>query len=101
MGNSLPVAQVLSFLAIAVMVYCLWLVVRLKASIPGGVVGKRWNVLTTLVVLFTVGYLTTPFFGAIPEDALRLIVGAIFLFGAVYVVLTVKLIHRIIRELTE
>ena len=54
-----------------------------------------------LVVLFTAGYLTTPFFGSIPEETLRLIVGAIFLFGALYVVLTVKLIHRIIRELTE
>lgn len=101
MGNSLWVAQVLSYLSIAVMAYCLWLVLSLKGSIPGGVVGKRWNVLSMLVALFTVGYLTTPFFGAIPEAALRLIVGAIFLFGALYVVLTVKLIHRVIRELTQ
>lgn len=90
-----------TFAAILVMVYCLWLVISLKASIPGGIIGKRWNVLMGLVALFSVGYLTTPFFGAIPESLLRLIVSGIFFFGALYVVVTVKLIYRVIQELTE
>jgi len=94
------IAQLLSFAAILVMVYCLWLVMALKPTVPGGIIGKAWNTLMILVGVFTIGYLTTPFFGAIPAEFLRLIVGAIFLFGALYVVLTVKLIHRIIQELT-
>ncbi|MFA5529759.1 MAG: hypothetical protein WDA11_03735 [Thiohalomonadaceae bacterium] len=98
---SIDLAQVFSFGAILVMAYCLWLVVSLKTNVPGGIIGKRWNLLMGLVTVFTVGYLTTPFFSALPENVLRLIVGIIFLFGALYVVLTVKLIYRVIQELTE
>lgn len=98
---NVDIAQIFSFSAILVMAYCLWLVVTLKANVPGGIIGKRWNLLMGLVMVFTVGYLTTPFFSALPESVLRLIVGVIFLFGALYVVLTVKLIYRVIQELTE
>jgi hypothetical protein len=87
--------------AIAIMFYCLYLVLSLRQKVPGGIVGSKWNFLMTLVAFFTVGYLATPFFGVIPEDILRLIVAGIFFFGAIYVVITVKLIYRIIRELTE
>ena len=92
---------IVSFTAILVMVYCLWLVITLKPNIPGGIIGKRWNFLMGLVALFTIGYITTPFFGALPEHLLRLIVAFIFFFGALYVVVTVKLIFRIIQELTD
>lgn len=98
---NLDFAQLISFAAILVMAYCLWLVISLKSNIPGGIIGKRWNSLVGLVVVFAVGYLSTPFFGAIPEHVLRLIVGVIFLFGALYVMVTVKLIYRVIQELTD
>jgi hypothetical protein len=90
----------ISIVAILVMLYCLYLVVSLKKHVPGGIVGRTWNFLTGLVVLFTLGYLTTPWFGIIPENLLNLIVSCIFLFGAIYVVITVKLIFRIIEELS-
>lgn len=92
---------IISIAAIIVMVYCLYLVVSLKKSVPGGMVGSRWNFLMTLVIFFTIGYLATPFFGKLPENILRLIVSFIFFFGAIYVVITVKLIFRIIKELSE
>lgn len=95
------ITTILNFTAILMMFYCLYLVLSLKSSIPGGMVGKRWNFLSMLVVLFTVGYLSTPFFDQLPEDILRLVVSFIFLFGAIYVVVTVRLIFNIIRELTE
>lgn len=95
------ITTLLNFSAILIMFYCLYLVLSLKSSIPGGMVGKRWNFLTMLVVLFTIGYLATPFFDQLPDDILRLVVSGIFLFGAVYVVVTVRLIFNIIRELTE
>lgn len=91
----------ISFAAILVMLFCLQQVLSLRANIPGGIIGKQWNYLVMLVVLFTLGYLTTPFFGAIPENLLRLIVSLIFFFGAIYVVITVKLIYRVISELTD
>ncbi len=98
---SFNVATVLNFVAILIMFYCLYLVLSLKSSIPGGMVGKRWNFLSILVIFFTLGFLTTPFFDQLPQDILRLVVSLIFLFGAIYVVVTVRLIFNIIRELTE
>jgi hypothetical protein len=97
----LDVSLVISLAAILTMIYCLYLVTALKSSVPGGMVGKKWKFLMMLVALFTVGYMATPFFSMIPEKLLRLIVSCIFFFGALYVVLTVKLIHRIILELSE
>ena len=99
--EQLDIGLVFSFAAILVMVYCLWLVMTLKSNIPGGIIGRRWNYLIYLVVLFAIGYLTTPFFAVIPESVLRLIVGGIFFFGALYVAMTIKLIYRVIQELTE
>lgn len=87
--------------AILIMFYCLWLTLKLKSSIPGGLVGKQWGMLTGLVSLFSIGYLATPFFSQLPEDVLRLIVALIFLFGAIYVAITVKLIHTVITELMD
>lgn len=90
----------ISLAAIAVMFYCLWLVLSLKGRVPGGMVGRKWTTLTLMVALFTMGYLATPFAGAVPADAMRLIVSLIFFFGAVYVVITVKLLFAVIEELT-
>ncbi len=85
--------------AILVMLYCLWTVISLGRSIPGGVVGKQWRILTVLVVVFTLGYFVTPFFSRLPVELINLIVAAIFFFGAIYVLITIRLIHRIIAEL--
>ena len=93
------ISTVISVVAILVMFYCLWLVISLRKNVPGGVVGNTWKTLTSLVILFTLGYLVTPFFGMLPPILMNVIVSLIFLFGAVYVVITVKLIYRIIEEL--
>lgn len=86
--------------AIAVMLFCLLLAFRLSKDIPGGLVAKQWRMLELLVILFTFGYLATPFAGYLSTETLRLIVSLIFLFGAIYVVITVRLIHRIIKVLS-
>lgn len=91
---------IVTLAAIAVMLYCLFLAFNLRKDIPGGLVSKQWRVLELLVVLFTLGYLATPFAASLSEETLRLVVSLIFLFGAVYVVITVKLIHRIIKALS-
>lgn len=91
---------IITLAAIAVMLYCLVLAFSLRKDIPGGLVSKQWRVLELLVVLFTLGYLATPFAASLSEGTLRLIVSLIFLFGAIYVVITVKLIHRIIKALS-
>lgn len=93
-------SQIISIAAIGVMLYCLYLVLSLRKNVPGGVVGKTWGTLTALVALFTVGYFVTPFFSLLPGEIINLIVSLIFFFGAIYVVITVRLIYRIIEELS-
>ncbi|MFM2121217.1 MAG: hypothetical protein RL722_2685 [Pseudomonadota bacterium] len=100
MTLSLDLPRLISLLAIGVMLYCLYLTLRLGARIPGGIVGRAWQTMSHLVWMFTAGYLVTPFFSLIPAELVQTIVSLIFLFGAVYVVITVKLIHRIIEELS-
>lgn len=87
--------------AIIVMLVCLASVYKLRVNIPGGVVGKQWGILTTLVTLFTLGYFVTPFFTSLPPDVINLVVALIFFFGAIYVLITVRLIYRIIEEMTS
>ncbi|MGA8863441.1 MAG: hypothetical protein WBM09_06990 [Gallionella sp.] len=97
---NIEISTLISIAAILVMIYCLFLVLKLGRQVPGGVVGKNWKFLTLLVVLFTLGYLTTPFFGMLPAEIVNVMVSLIFFFGAIYVVITVKLIYRIIEELS-
>lgn len=91
----------ISTVAILIMIYCLWLVFTLKSEVPGGVIGRQWTVVSWLVVLFTIGYFATPFFRELPPASLHTIVSVIFLFGAIYVVVTVKMIFRIIKIMSE
>ena len=91
----------LTWLSIAVMLFALYRVINLKREIPGGMVGKYWNYLTTLVILFAAGYVAIPFLGELSKEILQLVVAGIFLFGAVYVVITINLITNVIRVLSE
>jgi len=95
------ITSVLTVAAMLLMLYALWLVIRLKKTIPGGMVGRNWNFLLLLVLLFAAGYIAMPFLSNVPPEILILAVAGIFLFGAVYVIITIKLIYRIIRVLAE
>lgn len=86
----------ISGLAIVTMFVALWKAIDYKSSVPGGVVGRTWNLITILVAGFFIGYLTTPFFVLLTQEMKDLIVACIFFFGAVYVLITLRLVHRII-----
>lgn len=98
---NIDITLLVSIFAMAIMIYALFQVIMLKKHIPGGMVGKNWNYLLGLVVLFAAGYVAMPFLEDIPPDTLRLIVASILLFGGIYVVITIKLIYNIIRVLSE
>jgi len=89
----------ISLAAIVVMAVCLIQVLRLGKSVPGGIVGRAWKQLPSLVIAFTLGFLLTPFFPLLPQQIVNPLVALIFLFGAIYVWITVRLIHRVISEL--
>ena len=99
--NSVTLIFTINIAAIVVMLVCLATVFKLRANIPGGVVGKQWGILTFLVTLFTAGYFVTPFFAGLPADVMNLVIALIFFFGAIYVLITVRLIYRIIEEMTR
>lgn len=92
---------IVTVLAVITMLYALWQVFALKQHIQGGMVGRRWRILASLVLLFAVGYIAMPFMGQLPPETLRVVVAVIFLFGGVYVVVTISLIKRIILTLSE
>ena len=97
----IDLSLIISIGAIAVMAWCFVTMLQLSASIPGGVVGKHWRFLRLLVGVFLLGYLVTPFFPQLPPELINLLVALIFFFGAVYVLITVRLIYRIITVLSS
>lgn len=95
----MDVVMLIGIAALLVMLFNLFQAVAMRSQIPGGMIGKRWNVMIGLVVMFTAGYVILPFVSKLSIDTLRLIVSLIFFFGAVYVMITLRLIAGIIREL--
>lgn len=89
----------LSVLSIVVMLYALYSVFVLRHKIPGGKVKSTWNFLSSLIVLFSAGYLSTPFFRLLPSEIKDIFVGVIFLAGAVFVLIVIKLFFRIIEDI--
>ncbi len=92
--------MIVGLAAVSVMLLNLFQVVSLRSRIGGGMIGKRWNVMTLLVVLFAAGYSILPFLATMPVETLRTIVSLILFFGAIYVLITLRLIYGIIRELS-
>lgn len=89
----------LSIAAIAVMFYALYSAFILRHRVPGGKVKSTWNFLTGLIVMFSVGYLSTPFFRLLPQEAKDALVGVIFLAGAIFVLIVIKLFYKIVEDL--
>lgn len=94
-------ANYIFIIAAIFMAYCLFLVITLRKQFSGGLVGKYWTSLTILVIIFTGGYAALPFFDQVPEEILRITVAGVFLFGAIYVFITIKLIKSIIEAFAE
>ena len=90
---------ILSITSILVMLYALYSSITLKNKIPGGKVKSTWEVLSSLIVVFTLGYLSTPFFRLLPQEVKDILVGVIFLAGAIFVVIVIKLFYKIIEDL--
>lgn len=93
-------ALIIGLVAAALMLFCLYQVITIGKQFDDGLVGKHWRYLLWLVVLFTAGYVTLPFFGQLPPETMQLVVSAMFLFGAVYVLITIKLIKKIVDVLS-
>jgi predicted membrane channel-forming protein YqfA (hemolysin III family) len=89
----------LSVASIAVMLYALYSVFVLRHKIPGGKVRSTWSFLSGLIVMFSVAYLSTPFFRLLPQEIKDVLVGVIFLAGAIFVLIVIKLFFKIVEDI--
>jgi hypothetical protein len=87
---------VISGLGIITMLFALLNVIEYKKFIPGGVISKTWNNITGLVAFLFIIYLTIPFFILLSQETKDIIVSFIFFFGAMYVLINIRLVLRII-----
>jgi len=86
-------------LAILVMVVGLIQVIRLRRLAPGGKIGRVVGILLAFIVLFLLGYLAGPFLPLLGDSIWPLILtSVVFLFGAVFVVLVLRLIQTLIQQ---
>ena len=88
-------AYAFSVAAILVMAFDVFQAFKLKGSILGGEVGKKWNLLTTLLVIFFVCYLASPLVLVLDLgiDVMGVLVFFVFLFGAVFVWVVIGIIR--------
>ena len=89
----------ISLSAIATIFYALFRVVTLTKRIPGGLVKEYWKLFYYLIGLLAVGYLTMPLFPVLPETSKEMIIGIIFLAGAIFVVKVINLFFKIVQEI--
>lgn len=92
---------VIGIAAVFIMLINLFFTVSMRSHVKGGMIGKRWNYMTILVLLFAAGYFILPFIGTLTIETLRIVVSLIFFFGALYVMITLRMIYAIIKELTS
>lgn len=87
--------------AVFLMLVNLFFTVSMRSRVRDKSLGEGWNYMTVLVLMFTAAYFVLPFIGSLSVESLRIIVSMIFLFGALYVMLTLRMIHGMIRQLSS
>lgn len=95
----IDLVTVIGIAAVFIMLINLFFTVSMRSHVKGGVIGKRWNYMTLLVLMFAGGYFILPFIGTMTVETLRIMVSLIFFFGALYVMITLRMIYSIIKEL--
>lgn len=90
----LYLSYLLAVVAIIVMGANVILAFRLKNVIIGGEVGERWKLLTYLILFFLFGYILAPLLLvlSVPVEVMGIMVFAVFLFGAIFVAVVIRII---------
>lgn len=88
-------------LAILVMLWALVLVFRLRTTARGGKIGRVVNLLIGFIVFFLLGYIAGPFLPQLGHEVTLLLTSLVFVFGAVFVVIVLKIIEKLIRQVFE
>lgn len=90
------VALGVTVLASSLMAFCFFMVLELRKQFKKTVISKQWSQLSAMIGLFLLAYVFLAFFPTLPEEVMFLAVALVFLFGAVYVLMTIHLIRKIV-----
>lgn len=90
---------VISAVAIVVMGVNVVKALKLKKAIVGGEVGEKWNYSLYLIIFFFAGYIISPLFLRISPESKDIIISLVFLFGAVFVFIMIRLFFSVITLL--
>lgn len=95
------ISYAVSFAAIVTMVINVVLAVRLRRAMIGGVIRSRWGMLTNLIIIFLLGYILSPLLLVfqLPIEYMSLLVFLVFLFGAVFVAVVIRILHDTLASL--
>jgi hypothetical protein len=94
----LTVFYVLIAGAIALMGAGLFMALRLRRIASGGAIGRVVSLLLALIVLFLGAYLFAPMLPSFPPEFSFVLVGVVFFLGAIYVVLVLRLVTRLMQK---
>ena len=88
----------LSFLAILLMVVDVVLAFRLRRALIGGEVRSRWGLVTSLMLLFLIGYILSPLLLilSVPLEVMSVVAFVIFLGGAAFILIVVRILRDIL-----
>jgi hypothetical protein len=100
MSSSIGLTLIAAAAMVLQLLSAFW-VLSLRKVARGGVVGRSWNILTALVLLFLACSPVIMFLHVFDMSNLRLFTTTLFLFGSMYVAITVRLIYGVIKALTS
>jgi len=86
-------------LSTIIMVIALWKTVDYRKSFHQGIAGQTWDSLSSLIFCIFLGYLTIPFIMFLTQEQKDLFIAVIFLIGALYVLISLTLMHKIVRAM--
>jgi hypothetical protein len=91
----LILSYILSVAAMAVMFANVLMAFRLRKDIIGGEIGRRWSILSFLILFFLLGYIVSPLLLVmdVPVEIMGVLVFMVFLFGAIFVAVVIKIIR--------
>ena len=88
-------------LALLTMLVAVVSVSRLYRLTHGGTIGRAVRIMAGLIYFFAVGYLAAFFAPQLPVEYFLMLTAAVFLFGALFVVIVLTVIGRTIRRAFE
>lgn len=92
--------QVLLLLGLLLMAYNTYTGLQIKGQASGGIIGERLSQLNAFIVFFSLGYLLVAVLTwSRPTDTLLVIMALILLFGAIFVLLVLRLVQAILKAL--